>query len=238
LTRNLTANLKVTSELVVEHRAWNLCATLFLALWLAGPSMTEAADNGAGPVGVLKDVTGTATVLRNGHSSRAAKADKVFLHDRFTTGRGSTVKIVLNGGGELDVGESSTLTIDEHSFNFNTGTSSTLIALLAGKLHSIVPFASGKTTFNLRTGNAVCGVRGTEFDTAYIVGKPCPGFPKCLRYTDVGVQRGVVEVQSATNPKARPVQVTAGYETTVPCEIPPSSPSPLGASELELPGYH
>jgi hypothetical protein len=216
----------------------SLLLKLLLALWLALPWVVDAANGNMAPVGLVKDVIGNATVLRNKRRLNTAKSETVFMHDEFTTGRASSIKIVLNGGGELDMGESSTLTIDEHTFNSNTGASSTLIALLVGKLHSIVPFASGKTSFNLRTGNAVCGVRGTEFDTAYIVGKPCPGFPKCLRYTDIGVQRGVVEVRSATNPKAEPVEVTEGYETTVPCEIPPSSPSPLGASELELPGYH
>jgi len=33
------------------------------------------------------------------------------------------------------------------------------------------------------------------------------------------------------------VRVSEGYETTVPCEVQPSSPSPLGAAELEVPGY-
>jgi ferric-dicitrate binding protein FerR (iron transport regulator) len=176
------------------------------------------------------------TVIRNAHRQDVATSAPVFVHDEFTTARSSSLKIALNHGGELDIGESSSLRID---ISDSTATAnSTLIELLAGKLHSIVPFSFGKTNFRLRTGNAICGVRGTEFDTAYIVGKPCPGFPKCLRYTDVGVEKGIVEVRSRTNPTAKPVKVAAGYETTVPCEIPPSSPSPLGASELELPGYH
>ncbi len=216
----------------------SLLLNLFVGLWLAVSGVSEAANNELAPVGTIKDVTGNATVLRNKHRMKVVKLEAVFMHDQFTTARASSIKIGLNGGAELDLGELSTFTIDEHAFNAKIGGSSTLISLLVGKLHSIVPFASGKTRFSLRTGNAVCGVRGTEFDTSYIVGKPCPGFPKCLRYTDVGVQRGVVQVRSTTNAQAKPVEVTAGYETTVPCEIAPSPPSPLGASELELPGYH
>ncbi len=222
----------------MESAITRLIRYLFLiGLWLAVAWVAGADNSKLAPVGLIKDVTGNATVLRSGQRSNAAKSGPVLIHDEFTTGRASSVKISLNGGGELDMGESSSLTIDEHTLSPDNGGNSTLIELLVGKLHSIVPFASGKTRFNLRTGNAVCGVRGTEFDAAYIVGKPCPGFPKCLRYTDVGVQRGAVEVRSTTNPRAKPVRVTTGYETTVPCEIPPSSPSPLGASELELPGY-
>jgi hypothetical protein len=216
----------------------SLLLNLFVGLWLAVSGVSEAANNELAPVGTVKDVIGNATILRNRQRSKVAKLETVFMHDQFTTAQSSSIKIGLNGGAELDLGESSTLTIDEHVFNSNIGGSSTLISLLVGKLHSIVPFELGKAQFSLRTGNAVCGVRGTEFDTSYVVGKPCPRFPKCLRYTDVGVQRGVVEVRSATNAQAKPVEVAAGYETTVPCEIAPSSPSPLGASELELPGYH
>ena len=89
----------------------------------------------------------------------------------------------------------------------------------------------------MHTPNAVVAARGTNFETAYIVGKPCPGFPECLRYTDVGVYEGVVEVSNPTNPRAAPVRVTPGYETTVPCELAPSSPAPLGMGELGAPGY-
>ena len=225
----------------MKHTTARLIRFLFLAsvagIWLAAPRPCKADSVGPNAVGFIKQVNGTVTVLRSGHHFNAARSAPVLLHDKFTTSRRSSIEIALNTGGELDMSESSSLEIDQYIFNSITGANSTLIDLLVGKLRSIVPFASGKTDFKLRTGNAICGVRGTEFETAYIVGKPCPGFPKCLRYTDVGVGHGTVEVRSTTNPTAKPVSVTAGYETTVPCEIPPSSPSPLGASELELPGY-
>jgi ferric-dicitrate binding protein FerR (iron transport regulator) len=167
-----------------------------------------------------------------------AVSSRVLLHDELVTQRDSSIVIVLNGGSKLSLGESSSIIIDEHVFNREGASNSTLIKLLVGKLHSIVPVTERKTNFLVRTGNAICGVRGTDLEVSYIEGKPCPGFPDCLRYTDVGVYRGVVEVRSATNRSAPPVQVSGGYETTVPCEIPPSSPSPLGATEFEAPGYH
>jgi len=176
---------------------------------------------------------------RHGYTSMVALSAKVLLNDRFTTSESSSIAITLLGGSELDVGHSSSIKIDQHLVPSGSAGRSTIIRLLNGKLHSIVPYAqSQRSSFIVRTANAICGVRDTEFDTAYVEGKPCPGFPECKRYTDVGVIKGVVEVRSATNPKALPVRVAEGYETTVPCEIPPSSPSPLGATELEAPGYH
>jgi hypothetical protein len=92
--------------------------------------------------------------------------------------------------------------------------------------------------FEVHTPNAVVSVRGTDFDTEYIEGKPCPGFPQCLRYTDIGVYKGIVEVRNPTSLKSISVRVTAGYETTVPCELPPANPAPLGIGDLTAPGYH
>jgi hypothetical protein len=34
------------------------------------------------------------------------------------------------------------------------------------------------------------------------------------------------------------VQVTEGYETTVACDAPATSPAPLGMEEMGAPGYH
>jgi hypothetical protein len=92
--------------------------------------------------------------------------------------------------------------------------------------------------FEVHTPNAVASVRGTDFDTEYIEGKPCPGFPQCLRYTDVGVYKGTVAVRNPTSLKSISVLVAAGYETTVPCELPPATPGPLGMGDLTGPGYH
>lgn len=190
-------------------------------------------------VGTVSKLNGSVVLERHGHTSTVALSAKVLLNDRFTTSESSSITISLVGGSELDVGQASSIRIDQHLVSPRPPGRSTVIGLLSGKLHSIVPYAQAqRSSFIVRTANAICGVRDTEFDTAYIEGKPCPGFPECKRYTDVGVVKGVVEVRSVTNPKALPVRVAEGYETTVPCEIPPSSPSPLGATELEAPGYH
>jgi hypothetical protein len=58
-----------------------------------------------------------------------------------------------------------------------------------------------------------------------------------MRYTTVGVFHGVVEVANISNP-AQAVRVTEGYETTVACESPATSPAPLGMEEMGAPGYH
>ena len=189
-------------------------------------------------MGSVTELRGNVELERNGHKSIPRLSSRVLLGDVFTTQRASSVAITLAGGSELEVGQSSSIRIDRDVLNANSGAHFTIIQLLRGKLHSLVPSLVSGGNFSVLTGNAISGVRGTEFETAYTEGKPCPGFPDCLRYTDVGVYKGVVEVRSVTNPQAPAVRVLEGYETTVPCEVRPSSPSPLGATELEVPGYH
>jgi FecR protein len=188
-------------------------------------------------VGSVTKLHGVVELERNGRKSIPALSSQVLLEDLFRTKQSSSVTITLAGGSELLVGQSSSIRIDRDVLNSKTGARLTVIKLIEGKLHSLVPSLVTGGNFAVLTENAISGVRGTEFETAYIEGKPCPGFPDCLRYTDVGVYQGTVEVRSLTNPQALPVHVSEGYETTVPCEVQPSSPSPLGAAELEVPGY-
>ncbi|MBV8356518.1 MAG: FecR domain-containing protein [Deltaproteobacteria bacterium] len=195
----------------------------------------DAADSNF--VGSVTKIHGVVELERNGRKSIPALSSRVLLEDLFRTNRSSSVTITLAGGSELQVGQSTSIRIDRDVLDSKTGARFTVIKLIKGKLHSLVPSLVTGGNFAVQTGNAISGVRGTEFETAYIEGKPCPGFPDCLRYTDVGVYSGTVEVHSLTNPQALPVRVSEGYETTVPCEVQPSSPSPLGAAELEVPGY-
>jgi hypothetical protein len=192
---------------------------------------------GSNFVGSITELRGNVELERNGRKSIPALSSGVLLGDLLTTQRSSSVTIALAGGSELQLAQSTSIRIDQNLLKDKTGARFTLIKLLEGRLHSLVPSLVAGGNFSVTTGNAISGVRGTEFDTAYIVGKPCPGFPDCLRYTDVGVYKGTVEVRSLTNPHASIVRVPGGYETTVPCEIQPASPSPLGAAELEIPGY-
>jgi hypothetical protein len=192
------------------------------------------------PVGSVSELEGSAQLERGGHESAVTVGIEVQVHDRLRTMAHSHLTVSLRDGSRLMLAESSSMVIDQSAVSADTTTDST-IQLLSGHLRSIINITAGASgkfpTFEVHTPNAVAGVRGTEFETAYIAGKPCPGFPTCLRYTDVDVYRGIVEVSNPGNPKALPVRVAGGYETTVPCEQPPTSPAPIGMGELGAPGY-
>jgi ferric-dicitrate binding protein FerR (iron transport regulator) len=186
------------------------------------------------PVGSVTELEGTARLSRGTQEFNVAIKMAVIARDKLQTMSKSHLTVTLTGGSQLILAESSTMVVDDLATSARSDSS---ISLKLGHLRAVVYPSTGGTNFEVHTPNAVAGVRGTEFETAYIEGKPCPGFPTCLRYTEVGVYKGVVEVRNPTNPKAPPVRVTQGYETTIPCELPPSSPAPLGMSELGAPGY-
>ena len=197
-----------------------------------------AIGQGGAGVGLVSAIEGDATVVRNGRNIKVTQAMALETNDKLITAGDGRVTVTFGDNSSLTLGPSTSIVINERVTGA-TPSGITRVGLLAGQLHSIINAglrASGGS-YEVHTPNAMAGVRGTDFKIAYIAGKPCPGFPNCLRYTDVGVLKGRVEVSNPLNPKAAPVIATAGYETTVPCEEPPAVPSPLGMDEMLSPAY-
>jgi FecR-like protein len=192
------------------------------------------------PVGSIQELRGTAQVYRAAQTIVAAVGIFVMLGDRIETLADSELTLILRGGTRLLLGEDSTMIIDRHLVENETHIQST-VRLLLGKLRAWVNDAGGggSVNFEIHTPNGVAGARGTDFEVEFIDGKPCPADPSCLRYTTVGVYQGVVVVANPTSSTGSlPVTVTAGYQTTIPCESPPTPPSRWGSEELRAPGYH
>jgi hypothetical protein len=212
----------------------NLLFALIVAMCLRGAAIGQ----GGTGVGLVSAIEGDATVVRNGRNIKVTQAMALETNDKLITAGDGRVTVTFGDNSSLALGPSTSIVINE-GVTGATPSAITRVGLLAGQLHSIINAglrASGGS-YEVHTPNAIAGVRGTDFKIAYIAGKPCPGFPNCLRYTDVGVLKGRVEVSNPLNPKAAPVIATAGYETTVPCEEPPAVPSPLGMDEMLSPAY-
>jgi hypothetical protein len=210
-------------------RRWPLLCAWLISAGVAGNAAAQVS------AGTIKELHGTADIQRNGRSIAATPAMAVMPGDKLETLGRANVTIELLDGSQLTLSDASSVVIDRAT----TSVADSTIELFKGRLRSVVNIAAGKLPrFEVHTPNAVAAVRGTDFDTEYIEGKPCPGFPQCLRYTDVGVSKGIVNVRNPTSSKSISVRVTAGYETTVPCELPPAPPAPLGIGDLAAPGYH
>ncbi len=188
-------------------------------------------------VGEVTAVTGVAKLDRGGREVDVSPTMPINLRDRLRTSAKAELTVTLHDGSKLILLESSSYTVDQYAMTAAARVQAS-IGLWAGHLRAIVNAGvSGVPDFQVNTPNAVAAVRGTEFETAYIADRPCPEDRTCMRYTTVGVFHGVVAVANISNP-AQVVRVTEGYETTVACESPATSPAPLGMEEMGAPGYH
>jgi hypothetical protein len=188
-------------------------------------------------IGQVTSITGAAKLNRGGNEVDIQPSMPIKVRDRLRTTAKAELAVTFLDGSKLILSESSSYTVDQYSMTAGARLQAS-IALWAGHLRAIVNLGlGGVPDFQVHTPNAVATVRGTEFATAFIADRPCPEDRKCMRYTTVGVFHGVVAVANIASP-ARAVQVTEGYETTVACEAPATSPAPLGMEEMGAPGYH
>ena len=200
-----------------------------LVLMVSGPALAQTA------AGSFSSVSGQVQIQRAGATIGAASGVGVDVGDRIVTGPGGHAVIVLNDQSRLELGPVSTITLDE--FTITGGSTSTRVGLFSGVMRSLVNAASGgaPANYQVHTPNAVAAVRGTRFDTAYTENVIRPGYHGCERYTDVSVYQGTVNLASLAAPNAGQ-DVGAGYEATLPCDKPPTSPGPLamtGAVSLD-----
>jgi hypothetical protein len=211
-----------------------LIAVFALTFTLISPSATVFAQ---AAVGEVTSITGIAKLVRGGSELGLAPSMPVEVRDRLSTAADAKVTVMFRDGSKLILSESSSYTINQYEIT-TTARREAEIELWAGHLRAIVKIGDGGIPdFEVHTPNAISAVRGTEFETAYMAGRPCPEDRSCLRYTTVGVFHGIVAVANISNP-TQAVLVNEGYETTVACEAPATSPAPLGMEEMGAPGYH
>jgi|HubBroStandDraft_1064217.scaffolds.fasta_scaffold10342_2 hypothetical protein len=183
-------------------------------------------------VGTVSQLSGTAQIQRGSLNVAVAQGTAIQLHDRLATSVKSSATVTLASGITLTLAEHTNLTFDQNVTSAGTGPQ---LNLVEGGLRSIVPVLLRRESFEIHTPNAVTAVRGTDFDTTYTEGVVRPGYEGCQRYTDVRVRAGVVAVSNLANP-TQVVEIEAGYETTVPCELPPLNAGPLGIAGAAGPG--
>jgi len=212
-----------------------LATTLFLVSFIlisrCAPAFAQA------NVGEVTRIIGDANIERGGSEFAITPSIPIQIHDRLITIAKAELTVTFHDGSKLILSEPGSYSIDQYAITSTTRTEAS-ISLWAGHLRAIVNVIAGAVPdFQVHTPNAIAAVRGTEFETAYIKDRPCPEDRTCMRYTTVEVFHGVVAVANSSNP-ANAVQVTEGYETTVACEAPATSPAPLGMKEMGAPGYH
>ncbi len=187
--------------------------------------VTCSAVRAQNTVGTVTELAGSAHVERGGSTQPVTSGMPVELKDKFTTDAGAHLTITLSDNSKLDLAEQSTLTIDEQVVGAG-GPQTTKVSLLGGHLQSLVTKALRGTapSFEVKTPNAIAGVRGTNFGVAYQPSSPVCGEAPT---SDVSVAQGAVEVANSASPGVG-ITVEGGYETVVCAGRPPLPPGPIG----------
>ena len=187
-------------------------ASLFILAMLTIVAAVPAA-HAQNTVGTITQVQGAANIQRNGATIAAVSNMPVMLHDQISTGSDGSLTIGLVDNSSLQLGASSTITIDNSVLVNGVGAPSR-VGLLNGDLHTVILGAmrGSSTTFEVNTPNAIGAVRGTDWNEHY----DTEDHNGCRQTTKVGVDDGTVQVCNTENP---PVckDVHKGEHTEVRC---------------------
>jgi ferric-dicitrate binding protein FerR (iron transport regulator) len=194
-------------------------ASLLLAFAYLGIAPAVWAQTVAGSISAM---SGSASITRGKTTIPAANGNQVEVGDRIVTGAGSNVTVKLTDGSQIEVTDSSDLTIDQNTLNPDGTRASTKVSLLSGLVRSLVRTTPGTPpNFEVHTPNAVASARGTNYDVDHQTGVQNDKFPGCKEFSHVSVFEGTVTVSNPTNPSSPAVDVKQGQKVTVPCGAAP-----------------
>jgi hypothetical protein len=180
--------------------------------------------------GTISAVTGSVQVLRAGKTIAVAVGTPVEVGDQLKTGPGANVAVMLSDKSHFELGESSQMTIDEHTVG--AGAATTMLSLAIGSLRNWVAklASAGTANYEVHTPNAVAAARGTMYQVQYQQNVERKKFRGCKQFTDIAVYQDSVDVYNPTAPGNQHVVVHKGQRTTVPCAMAPLQPSAIGAA--------
>ena len=184
-----------------------------------------AADSWGAAIATLRNVSGAVDILKGGKlpASPAKNGDQISAGDIIRTKGGGYVEIAYTDGSLFKVAPGSRLEIGEHFSGKNPNASE--VKLARGKIDALVdmsksPGTPGSRKFEVKTPNAIAGVRGTNWLTSYYRG-----------VTNVLLRIGTV---TSYNP-ARPtmlVTLQPNTITTITGRFAPTPPRPALDREL------
>ncbi len=144
-------------------------AVFFLLLCIGGEISVASAS---APVAVVKSVSGSATVARQGQTITATNGMEIWENDTLQTGRNASIGIVFKDDTFLSLGPGSILIIDEFVFAPKQGRFSIVIRMLKGTAAYLSGLISklSPDSAHFKTPTASIGIRGTKF-VARVEGK-------------------------------------------------------------------
>jgi hypothetical protein len=147
-----------------------MCSACMVASSLAQPADAPSATS----AGMVKRVTGTASLLRAGTRTPVVAGAPVQVGDTLSTGADGAVGITLSDDTLLTVGANSELVLSTYNFDSTTQDGSLLVSLWRGTAAFVTGLIGKKAPekVQVQTRTVVLGVRGTEFIVDAQQGKP------------------------------------------------------------------
>ncbi|HUU00018.1 MAG TPA: FecR family protein [Myxococcota bacterium] len=198
-----------------------LFALVICAVFIIGASRALSAGNQAGKITYMK---GSVTAYRDGSWVKLNNGSPIFKGDMIRTGKKkSRVEIVLSDSSVIRLGKSSKVKISQALFS--SGGKNFSAKLMRGQAYALVSKLTGSgSKFEVKTSNAVAGVRGTTFRID----------SKTDKSTVVRVYTGAVAVSNAPI-YAKPGKVK---DASGKFQMPRQGVKPGGPGRVEVAGPH
>ncbi len=137
-------------------------AVISLLLFIGGEIY---AANASVRVAIVRNVSGSATIVRQGQTLSATNGMEIWENDTLQTGRDGSIGIVFNDDTFLSLGPGSALIIDEFVFAPKQGRFSIVVRMLKGTAAYLSGLISklSPDSAHFKTPSASIGIRGTKF---------------------------------------------------------------------------
>jgi len=137
-------------------------AVFFLLLSIGGEISVA---NASAPVAIVKNISGSATVARQGQTITATNGMEIWENDTLRTGGNGSIGIVFKDDTFLSLGPGSVLIIDEFVFAPKQGKFSIVVRMLKGTAAYLSGLISklSPDSAHFKTPTASIGIRGTKF---------------------------------------------------------------------------
>ena len=172
-----------------------------------------------GAVGTVAALIGEALVVHHGETQARPLSEgaPVLEGDRIRTQAGARLRLVLEDGSVLQLGENTSLDLDWVLHAPARGTSNVLLELSSGIMRAIVDQLVPNALYQVVTHTAVTSVRGTEW-----IAEAMPAA------TAVVALDGAVAVRNRADAISGEVVLGPGEGTTVEAAAPPDPPAVWG----------
>lgn len=136
---------------------------IILLLLCIGREVSPA--DASSPIATVKNVTGMATVVRQGRTMPATIGLEIWENDAIHTNSRASIGIVFNDDTFLSLGPGSHLVIDKFVFAPRQGKFSIVLRMLKGTAAYLSGLISkfAPDSAHFRTPSASIGIRGTKF---------------------------------------------------------------------------